>query len=209
MIYLNNLKICISIFAIFLSLFFLTGCFEKQENIKGKNSTTSSEKQTEKNEENNDETVSITNNENIKKMKDVMVIRPGGYGFALPIDFELDTSASTLIYKDKKDNIKVEFSENQFNKQITIEEFGGYAQSIHKNIAQNLEIDSVDSDKYTDYPYFLISAYSPKEQKKFLIYGFLGNNNETAYMSLWEFNANDMRAEGKIKNITRTFGKYQ
>ena len=34
MIYLKNLKICISIIAIFLSIFFLTGCFEKQEDVK-------------------------------------------------------------------------------------------------------------------------------------------------------------------------------
>ena len=71
-------------------------------------------------------------------MQEGTVIRPGGYGIILPLNFELDTSASSLIYKNKKENIKVEFSENQFNKKITIEEFGGYAQNLHRNISQNL-----------------------------------------------------------------------
>lgn len=203
---MNNTKIFISFLTIFISLFFLTGCFEKQEDVKAKTSTTSSEKQTEKQEKNNNQTTASTNT---KKMQEGIVIRPGGYGVILPIDFELDTSASSLIYKNKKENIKVEFSENQFNKEITIEEFGGYAQNLHRKISQNLEIKSVESNKYTTYPFFVISAFSAKEQKNFLIYGFLANDNETAYMSLWEFNANDMTAEGNIKNIVKTFDKYQ
>lgn len=205
---MNNTKIFISIFAIFISLFFLTGCFEKKEDVKEKISTTSSEKQTEKKEKRNNPSAN-TNASTSQQMQEGTVIRPGGYGVILPLNFELDTSASSLIYKNKKENIKVEFSENQFNKKITIEEFGGYAQNLHRNISQNLEIKSVESDKNTTYPFFVISAFSAKEQKNFLIYGFLANDNETAYMSLWEFNANDIAAEEKIKNITKTFGKYQ
>lgn len=205
---MNNTKIFISIFTIFISLFFLTGCFEKKEDVKEKISTTSSEKQTEKKEKRNNPSAN-TNASTSQQMQEGTVIRPGGYGVILPLNFELDTSASSLIYKNKKENIKVEFSENQFNKKITIEEFGGYAQNLHRNISQNLEIKSVESDKNTTYPFFVISAFSAKEQKNFLIYGFLANDNETAYMSLWEFNANDIAAEEKIKNITRTFGKYQ
>lgn len=206
---MNNTKIFISIFAIFISIFFLTGCFEKKEDVKEKISTTSSEKQTEKKENSNNLSTTNTNASTPQQMQEGTVIRPGGYGVILPLNFELDTSTSSLIYKNKKENIKVEFSENQFNKKITIEEFGGYAQNLHRNISQNLEIKSVESDKATTYPFFVISAFSAKEQKNFLIYGFLANDNETAYMSLWEFNANDIAAEEKIKNITKTFGKYQ
>ena len=205
---MNNTKIFISIFAIFISLFFLTGCFEKKEDVKEKISTTSSEKQTEKKEKRNNPSAN-TNASTSQQMQEGTVIRPGGYGVILPLNFELDTSASSLIYKNKKENIKVEFSENQFNKKITIEEFGGYAQNLHRNNTQNVEIKSVESDKNTTYPFFVISAFSAQEQKKFLIYGFLANDSETAYMSLWEFNANDTVAEGKIKNIAKTFGKYQ
>lgn len=198
-----NSKFFISIFAIFLSLFFLTGCFEKKEDVKGKNNVKTSETQS-KDTKKDDLTANATNE---SKLKEGLVVRPGGYGFILPIDFVVDTSASKPIYINKAENIKVEFSENEFGKNISIQEFGGYAQNLLKSISQKLEVESVESDKYTDYPFFIISAHSKKEQKNFLIYGILANNNETAYMTLWEFDSDNTTAKDKIKNIAKTFSK--
>ena len=126
----------------------------------------------------------------------------------MPIDFVVDTSASKPIYINKAENIKVEFSENEFGRNISIQEFGGYAQNLLKSISQKLEVESVESDKYTDYPFFIISAISRQEKKNFLIYGILANNNETAYMTLWEFDSDDATAKDKIKNIAKTFSKH-
>ncbi len=198
-----NSKFFISIFAIFLSLFFLTGCFEKKEDVKGKNNVKTSETQS-KDTKKDDLTANATNE---SKLKEGLVVRPGGYGFILPIDFVVDTSASKPIYINKAENIKVEFSENEFGKNISIQEFGGYAQNLLKSISQKLEVESVESDKYTDYPFFIISAHSKQEQKNFLIYGILANNNETAYMTLWEFDSDNTTAKDKIKNIAKTFSK--
>lgn len=205
---MNNSKIFISIFAIFLSLFFLTGCFEKKEDVKGENNTKTSEMQSKEKEAKKEDGNSSMGE---TKLKDAMVVRPGGYGVVLSSDFVLDTSNSsetTVVYLNKAENVKVEFSENNFDRQISIQEFGGYAQSLLKNVSQNLEVESVESDKYTDYPFFVISAHSGNEHKNFLIYGFLANNNETAYMSLWEFDENNPTAKDKIKNISKTFSKH-
>ena len=200
-----NSKFFISIFAIFLSLFFLTGCFEKQEDVKGKKNVKTAETQSKEKESKKDD--SIVNATNETKLKEGLVVRPGGYGFILPIDFVVDTSASKPIYINKAENIKVEFSENEFGRSISIQEFGGYAQNLLKGISQTLEVESVESDKYTDYPFFVISARSKQENKNFLIYGILANNNETAYMTLWEFDSANTTAKDKIKNIAKTFSK--
>ena len=199
-----NSKFFISIFAIFLSLFFLTGCFEKKEYVNGKKNVKTSETQS-KDSKKDDSPANATNE---SKLKEGLVVRPGGYGFILPIDFVVDTSASKPIYINKAENIKVEFSENEFGRNISIQEFGGYAQNLLKSISQKLEVESVESDKYTDYPFFIISAISRQEKKNFLIYGILANNNETAYMTLWEFDSDDATAKDKIKNIAKTFSKH-
>ncbi len=199
-----NSKFFISIFAIFLSLFFLTGCFEKKEDVNGKKNVKTSETQS-KDSKKDDSPANATNE---SKLKEGLVVRPGGYGFILPIDFVVDTSASKPIYINKAENIKVEFSENEFGRNISIQEFGGYAQNLLKSISQKLEVESVESDKYTDYPFFIISAISRQEKKNFLIYGILANNNETAYMTLWEFDSDDATAKDKIKNIAKTFSKH-
>ena len=197
-------KIFVSIFAIFLSLFFLTGCFEKKEDVNGKNNVKTTETKSKEKDTKKEENIS-----NVEpRLKEAMVVRPGGYGIVLPDDYVVDTSASKLVYLNKAENIKVEFSENEFGRNISIQEFGGYAQNLLKNIAQTLEVESVESDKYTDYPFFVISAHSKQEKKNFLIYGFLANNNETAYMTLWEFNEDNPMAKDKIKNIAKTFSKH-
>ena len=199
-----NSKFFISIFAIFLSLFFLTGCFEKKEDVNGKKNVKTSETQS-KDSKKDDSPANATNE---SKLKEGLVVRPGGYGFILPIDFVIDTSASKPVYINKAENIKVEFSENEFGRNISIQEFGGYAQNLLKSISQKLEVESVESDKYTDYPFFIISATSRQEKKNFLIYGILANNNETAYMTLWEFDSDNTTAKDKIKNIAKTFSKH-
>ena len=78
-----NSKFFISIFAIFLSLFFLTGCFEKQEDVKGKKNVKTAETQSKEKESKKDD--SIVNATNETKLKEGLVVRPGGYGFILPI----------------------------------------------------------------------------------------------------------------------------
>lgn len=207
---MNNSKFFISVFAIFLSLFFLTGCFEKKEDVKGKKDVKTTEIQS-KEKENKKDGSNVSTTEQ-PKLKEGTVLRTGGYGLVLPIDFVLDTSnnsETTVVYVNQAENIKVEFSENNFGRNISVQEFGGYAQNLLRGISEKLEVKSVESDKYTDFPFFVISAYSEKEKKNFLIYGFLANNNETAYMSLWEFDENNSTAHNKIKDITKTFAKHQ